>query len=156
MAKTRQVGVHSPFPACFEVIIHWEDFHPGVIRWHNIAGCGHLLKTRNYIVKLVQRTVKLWTDWGSISCCTLIIMLYHNSAVCSSCFYHIQNLRRIRRYLDLDGAKLLVTALLSSRLDYCNSLLYGIADTGPCCDKVTSFYSQCSPISFPSVVASKI
>ena len=36
-------------------------------------------------------------------------------------------LRRIRRHLDLDNAKLLATALLSS-LDYCNSLLYGIAD----------------------------
>ena len=55
--------------------------------------------------------------------------LSHISAVCSSCFYHIRDLRRIRRYLDLDSAKLLATALVSSRLDYCNSLLYGIADS---------------------------
>ena len=34
----------------------------------------------------------------------------------------------MRRHLDLDSAKLLATALVSSRLDYCNSLLYGIAD----------------------------
>ena len=54
--------------------------------------------------------------------------LSHISAVCSSCFYHIRDLRRIRRHLDLDSAKLLATALVSSRLDYCNSLLYGIAD----------------------------
>ena len=40
----------------------------------------------------------------------------------------MQDLRRIRRHLDLDRAKLLSTALVSSRLDYCNSLLYGIAD----------------------------
>ena len=37
------------------------------------------------------------------------------------------DLRRIRRHLDLDSAKLLATALVSSRLNYCNSLLYGIA-----------------------------
>ena len=35
----------------------------------------------------------------------------------------------IRHYLDLDSAKLLATALLSSRLNYCNSLLLGVADT---------------------------
>ena len=38
------------------------------------------------------------------------------------------DLQCIRRHLDLDSAKLLTTALVSSRLDYCNSFLYGIAD----------------------------
>ena len=52
----------------------------------------------------------------------------HISVVCSSYFYHMRDLRRIRCHLDLDTAKLLATALVSSRLDYCNSLLYGIAN----------------------------
>ena len=52
----------------------------------------------------------------------------HISAVCNSCFYHVRHLWRIRRHLDLDSAKYLATALVSSRLDYCNSLLYGVAD----------------------------
>ena len=52
----------------------------------------------------------------------------HISVVCNSCFYHMRNLRRICRHLDLESAKLLATAVMSSRLDYCNSLLYGIAD----------------------------
>ena len=52
----------------------------------------------------------------------------HISAVCSSCFYHMHDLWRICRHLDLDSAKLLATALVTSRLDYCNSFLYGIAD----------------------------
>ena len=52
----------------------------------------------------------------------------HKSAVCSSCFYHIRDLWCIRRHLDLDNAKSPATALVYSRLDYCNSLLYGIAD----------------------------
>ena len=42
--------------------------------------------------------------------------------------YHMRDVRCIRRHLDLDSAKLLATALASSRLDYCNSLLNGIAD----------------------------
>ena len=53
----------------------------------------------------------------------------HISAICSSCIYHIRDLRRIRRHLYLDSAKLLANALVSSRLDYCNSLLSGIAET---------------------------
>ena len=53
----------------------------------------------------------------------------HISAICSSCIYHIRDLRRIRHHLDLDGAKLLANALVSSRFDYCNSLLSGIAET---------------------------
>ena len=51
------------------------------------------------------------------------------SAICSSCIYHIRDLRRIRRHLDLDSAKLLANTLVSSRFDYCNSLLSGIAVT---------------------------
>ena len=54
--------------------------------------------------------------------------LSHISVVCNSCFYHMRDLRRIHHHLDLDSTKLLAAALVSSRLDYCNSLLYGIAD----------------------------
>jgi hypothetical protein len=52
----------------------------------------------------------------------------HISQVCSSCYYHIRDMRRIRRHLSLDNAKCLASALVSSRLDYCNSLLFDIAD----------------------------
>ena len=52
-----------------------------------------------------------------------------NGSVAVRCIYHIRNLWRIRRHLDLDSAKLLVNALVSSRLDYCNYILSGIAKT---------------------------
>ena len=39
---------------------------------------------------------------------------------------YIRNLRRIRNSLDLESAKLVANALVTSRLDYCNSLLNGI------------------------------
>ena len=52
----------------------------------------------------------------------------HVSTVCRSCRYHIRDLRRICRYLSFDSAKLLAHALVCSRLDYCNSILFGIAD----------------------------
>ena len=40
----------------------------------------------------------------------------------------MRDLHRIRRHLDLSTATSLANALVSSRLDYCNSLLYGISD----------------------------
>ena len=64
----------------------------------------------------------------------------------------MRDLQHIRHYLLLDSAKLLATALVSSRLNYCNSLLYGIADIDLTRlqhvqnqlpgDKVCSIYSQ--------------
>ena len=51
----------------------------------------------------------------------------HISLICRTCFYHIRDLRRIRRYLPVSVAKTIATALVTSRLDYCNSLFHNIA-----------------------------
>jgi len=45
------------------------------------------------------------------------------SAVSAKCFYQLRQLRRVRRSLDADSAKILVHALVTSRIDYCNALL---------------------------------
>ena len=47
----------------------------------------------------------------------------HISKICRCCVYHIRDIRRIRRFISLSVAKTIATALVSSRLDYCNSLL---------------------------------
>ena len=52
----------------------------------------------------------------------------HISSVVKSCHYHMRDLRRIRRYLSISDATALANALISNRLDYCNSLLYDITD----------------------------
>ena len=51
----------------------------------------------------------------------------HISKTCRCCFYHIRE-PRIRRLLSLYVAKTIATTLVSSRLDYCNSLLYNTAN----------------------------
>ena len=45
-----------------------------------------------------------------------------------SCFYQLRQLRTVRRSLTTDAATTLVHALISSRVDYCNSVLYGICE----------------------------
>ena len=50
----------------------------------------------------------------------------HITNVCKISYYHIRDLRRIRKHLNLNQAKCLASALVSNRLDYCNSLLHGV------------------------------
>ena len=50
------------------------------------------------------------------------------SNIISSCNYHIKDLRRIRRHLTRSVAITMCNALVASRIDYCNSLYYGISD----------------------------
>ena len=52
----------------------------------------------------------------------------HVSNICRSAFYHIRDLRRIRINLNKATAISLANALVSSRLDYCNSLLFGCSE----------------------------
>ena len=50
----------------------------------------------------------------------------HISQVTSSCFYHIRDLKRIRKSLPLALAEQIAVALVTSKLDYCNYLLHEI------------------------------
>lgn len=50
----------------------------------------------------------------------------HVTNVVQSCNYHIRSLRHIRKLIDKDTAATLACSIVSSRLDYCNALLYGI------------------------------
>ena len=50
----------------------------------------------------------------------------HISSVCSSSFFHIRQLRKIRPSLDKHSAIVLANSLVHSKMDYCNSLLHGL------------------------------
>jgi len=47
----------------------------------------------------------------------------HVSSVCKTCFFWLCQLRRVRRLLDTESFKILVHAFVTSRVDYCNSVL---------------------------------
>ena len=51
------------------------------------------------------------------------------SSLARSCFYHIRDLRRIHPVLDFSTAHIIGTSLVHSKLDYCNSLYYGLPKT---------------------------
>ena len=52
----------------------------------------------------------------------------HVAQVCRFCFFQLRQLRQVRCSLTSNAIKSLVHAFISSRLDYCNSLLTGIGD----------------------------
>jgi hypothetical protein len=53
----------------------------------------------------------------------------HISSICQTSFYHIRQIRQIRSILDTNSAILLANSLVTSRLDYCNSLFYHLPQT---------------------------
>jgi hypothetical protein len=58
-----------------------------------------------------------------------LTMVPHVNGICKCAFFHLTLIGRIRKYLDTKSAKSLVHALVLSRLDYANSLLFGLPKT---------------------------
>ena len=70
-------------------------------------------------VKSHPRTLELFID----STCSL---KDHVSNVCRSINFILYSIGKIRKYLDRPTVEKLVNATITSRLDYCNSLMFGI------------------------------
>jgi hypothetical protein len=51
----------------------------------------------------------------------------HVNKVCKTSYFYIHLLGKLRKFLDKDTAAMLTHAFVTSRLDYCNSLLHGIS-----------------------------
>jgi len=58
-----------------------------------------------------------------------LTMKQHISRVVSSCFFQFRRLRQIRRSAGEEVTKRLVTALVLSRLNYCNAVLAGLPES---------------------------
>ena len=71
---------------------------------------------------LVVRNLGSWFD-------SQLTMSSHINKHCSVAFYHVYNIRRIRKYLSQEATGTLVHALIMSRIDYCNNLLYGLPNS---------------------------
>ena len=69
--------------------------------------------------KGVVKNLGTWFD-------STLSMNSHVNNICSNAFYYLYNIRRIRKYLSRRSTETLIHAFVSSRVDYCNSLLYGL------------------------------
>lgn len=48
------------------------------------------------------------------------------SSIAKSCFFHLRRIRQVKKSLNEKCLRTLVQALVISRIDYCNSVLYGL------------------------------
>ena len=58
-----------------------------------------------------------------------LLLKNHVKNTTKCCFYKLHNLFKIRRFLSEDPAKTMDHTLITSRLDYCNSILNGLPNT---------------------------
>ena len=52
----------------------------------------------------------------------------HINSLCRSAYFHLRNICSVRNMLTYDACSQLIHALVTVRIDYCNSLLYGLPD----------------------------
>ena len=50
----------------------------------------------------------------------------HITKVCCACNNHLKDFRCIHKFFSVETSALLANSMISSRIDYCNSLLYGV------------------------------
>ena len=87
----------------------------------------------------IARNLGSWFD-------SRLSMATHITKICASSFYYIYNIRRIRKYLSQQSTETLVHAFITSRLDYCNSLLYGLP--GCLLNKLQRVQNACARLIF--------
>ena len=53
----------------------------------------------------------------------------HITNICKGCFFHLRKIARIKNHLSTSDIQTLVHAFITSKLDNCNSLLYGLPNS---------------------------
>ena len=68
----------------------------------------------------------------------------HITAICRRTHFHIRNIGKMRNLLSYDACSTIIHALISCRLDYCNSILYNVPKSKT--DRLQRLQNQCARI----------
>ena len=125
----------SKLSACVTVLNQWMSanrlrLNPAKTQVMWLGSSQQLTKIQIKDISILKTTVRVTEtarDLGVVIDSQLSLAS-HVSVVSRSCYYQLRQLRSVVNLLSDGASKLLVHAFISSRLDYCNSLLYGIAD----------------------------
>ena len=128
-----QIDAIHAMESCIEDIRHWMVSDRLLLNDEKTEFL--LIGTRQQLIKVGFLPLRVGTiDLEPVNCVrnlgvwfdSMLSMETHINKVCSSGFYFLHNLRRIRKYLSQDCLVTLIHAFVTSRLDYCNSLIYGL------------------------------
>ena len=50
----------------------------------------------------------------------------HIKKMCTTCYFHLTNIGKIRSYLDRDSTEAIIHAFVTTNLDCFNAILYGL------------------------------
>ena len=125
-------GVISTVVSCIAEIESWMNSNRLKINSEKTQliwlGSRHeLVKISTTSINLGSCTVdflKTVNDLGVTIDCQL--SMKDHVRVCTTAYYHLRQLRSIRGSLSADSCSTLVRAFITSRIDYCNSLLAGV------------------------------
>ena len=139
----------SRLSACVEEVMAWmassrlrlnsnktELIWLGAARYVKLCPAGPLLIAGAAIISRLKIR-----DLGVMVDSDLSLKAHGAQHVTAVCYFHIRQLRLLRRSLTFEAAHSLVRALIHSRLDYCNAsgpmhrLVFSIV-CSPCCDRL--------------------
>jgi hypothetical protein len=138
-SNTSQQEAVQVMERCIEKIRHWMIHDKLLINDNKTEFI--LIGTRQQLAKLQpvnisvgHSEIKPSSNVRNLGCWldSNLSMSTHVTNVCKAAFFYLHNIRRIKKYLSKDCLLTLVHAFITSRLDYCNSLLYGITKEQLC------------------------
>ena len=121
----------SRMSACIDKIRHWMTVN--YLKFNEdkteifVAIPNHL---RQYLppvsLRVLPRSYTLWTVRNlGIVFDSSMSMTPQITSLCTTLNFHLRNISRIRKFLDRDTCHLVIRALVLSKMDYGNAVLYG-------------------------------
>ena len=79
---------------------------------------GHIIKN---VIKPTNKGRNIGVTFDNT-----VTMSFHINNIVKVAFYHLRNIAKIRKYINVTTAEVLVHAFINSKLDFYNSLLHGL------------------------------
>lgn len=127
-------AIRVAVPRCLDVIAHW--MKSSFLKLNSSKSQVIIFAPSNLASQVYIDQIKL-----SNGCSIPVSLMVHNlgvlvdrdlsyapqiNSICSVSYKLLRNLASVRKFLDPDDLRILVQSIIISRIDNCNSLLYGI------------------------------